>query len=82
MSLRVAAVNLLKKLRFPASHVFPASTVTTNAFSGTQNHLNFDDTPYIHSIITSLFWVCLFFTCLLKSYDDWGHTFYFYFFEF
>ncbi|KAL5164229.1 Nephrocystin-3 [Glycine soja] len=34
MSLRVAAVNLLKKLRFPASHVFPASTVTTNAFSG------------------------------------------------
>ncbi|XP_027911249.1 uncharacterized protein LOC114169976 isoform X1 [Vigna unguiculata] len=29
MLLRVAAANLLKKLRFPASHAFPASTVTT-----------------------------------------------------
>ncbi|RDX76302.1 Nephrocystin-3, partial [Mucuna pruriens] len=34
MSVRVAAANLLKKLRFPASHGFPVSTVTTNAFSG------------------------------------------------
>ncbi|KAG4995254.1 hypothetical protein AAZX31_11G220200 [Glycine max] len=34
MSLRVAAASLLKKLRFPASHFFAASTATTNAFSG------------------------------------------------
>ncbi|KAK7301917.1 hypothetical protein RJT34_12794 [Clitoria ternatea] len=38
MFLRVGAANLLKKLRFPTSHSFSASTVTTNAlpisFSG------------------------------------------------
>nr|KYP75962.1 Kinesin light chain 4 [Cajanus cajan] len=38
MFLRVSASNLLKKLRFPASHAFPASTATKNAlpisFSG------------------------------------------------
>ncbi|KAK7387371.1 hypothetical protein VNO78_28122 [Psophocarpus tetragonolobus] len=34
MFVRVAAANLLKKLRFPASYGFPASSVTTNAFSG------------------------------------------------
>jgi len=72
MLLRVAAANLLKKLRFPASHAFPASTVTTtDALSGTQNHaysfvltlltslsLQFDDTPYIFSSKVSFGFAC------------------------
>jgi len=72
MSLRVAAANLLKKLRFPASYAFPASTVnTTDAFSGTQNQayslilnpltsllLQFDDTLYIFLSPVSFGFVC------------------------